>query len=263
MDELKPDLRAFWELFRRNPQLALSGALFFAGILGLAFGVPAIAGAMFGAGATMLGGWITTNNTQRASAAQKVERETNAKRYLIPELLRLIDKVIHIHQRALANYSSAVGGHALPNDIQADFEPFMPVLYPTAPQFHDLTGDDAVSLVEFYDSLHALDTLVKQWYDRPDQLKTNIFNVILHAVDQSLEKARVCVERFNIDVLYPAKHESVGPTSQKIERALSQSGQAREGHIKRFNEKQQEEARQRALQTARPANGRSRPHGTR
>ncbi|WP_460901087.1 hypothetical protein [Paraburkholderia jirisanensis] len=40
MDEFKPDLRAFWEYLRQNPHLALSGALFFGGILGLAFGAP-------------------------------------------------------------------------------------------------------------------------------------------------------------------------------------------------------------------------------
>ena len=197
----------------------------------------------------MLGGWITSTNTQRANAAQKAGREANAKRYLTPELMRLIDKVLHIHQRALANYSSAAGDHPLPSDIQMDFVPFMPVLYPSAPQFHDLAGDDAVALVEFYDSLHHLNTLVKQWYDRPEQAKVNIFNVILHTVDQSLQKAKVCVVRFDIDMGYPAKHESVGTVSQRIERALSQSQRLREIHIKRFNEKQQEEDRQKAILT--------------
>lgn len=203
----------------------------------------------------MLGGWITANNAQRANAAQKAERELNAKRFLTPELMRLIDKILHVHQRALANYSSAAWGHALPNDIQVDFVPFMPVLYPSAPQFHDLPGDDAVVLVEFYDSLHAVDTLVKHWYDRPEQLKVNIFNVILHAVDRSLEKANACVVPFNIDALYPAKNESVGPTSHRIERALCQSDNARESHIKRFNEKPAEEAQRRTLSIKKPKNG--------
>jgi hypothetical protein len=248
MDELKPDFQEVWETLRRNPQLALSSALFFGGILGLAFGVPAIAGALFGAGATMLGAWITSNNLQRSSAAEKAARESSAKRFLTPELKRVIDKVLHIHQRALVNYSSAAADRELPGDIQADFVPFMPVLYPNAPQVHHLTGDDAVALVEFYDSLHALDKLVGHWYDRPGQKKVNIYNVILHDADRSLALAQACVPRFDIDTLYPAKHESVGPTSRQIERALSDSTKAHALHIKRFNEKQEEEKRTKTLE---------------
>jgi hypothetical protein len=150
-------------------------------------------------------------------------------------------------------------GHVPASDFQADFIPHMPVLYPNAPQFHDLTGDDAIALVSFYESLHGLDRLVNDWYDRPTRQKVNIFNVILHNVDQGLEKAQICVTRFEIDAQYPAKHEWVGPPSKQIERALSQSANARELHIKRFNEKQQDEQRQKALQTASRAQGRQRP----
>lgn len=150
-------------------------------------------------------------------------------------------------------------GHVPPSDIQADFIPHMPVLYPNAPQFHDLTGDDAIALVSFYDSLHGIDRLVNDWYDRPAQQKDNIFNVILYNVDQGLKNAQICVTRFEIDALYPARNEVVGVPSQQIERALSQSHKARDLHIKRFNEMQQEEQRQKSLQTTGVAQGRQRP----
>ncbi|WP_028219514.1 hypothetical protein [Paraburkholderia oxyphila] len=132
----------------------------------------------------------------------------------------------------------------------------MPVLYPNAPQFHDLTGDDAVALVSFYDSLHGIDRLVNDWYDRPTQQKDNIFNVILYNVDQGLQNAQICVTRFEIDALYPARKEVAGVPSKQIERALSQSDKARDLHIRRFNEIQQEEQRQKGLQTAGIAQGR-------
>ncbi|WP_460901088.1 hypothetical protein [Paraburkholderia jirisanensis] len=168
----------------------------------------------------------------------------------------MIDRLLFIHQRALANHSSAATDQALPSDVQADFIPFMPVLYPNAPQFHNLSGDDAVALVGLYDSLHELQSSVTDWYDRPTQLKVNIFNVMLHDVDQSLKLAQICVTRFDIDVLYPAKHETVGTTSARIERCLGQSANARENHIKRFNEQQQEEQRQKNAQgTANTARG--------
>ncbi|PYE22863.1 hypothetical protein C7410_109159 [Paraburkholderia silvatlantica] len=232
MDELIP------RALRRNPHLALSALLFFGGILGLAYGVPAIAGALFGAGATMLGGWITLTNTQQASAAEKSRRESDAKRYLTPELFRVITRLLYVHQRAIANYSCAALGHEMPKDEKVDFQPIMPVLYPDAPQFHNLPGDDAVALVELYDSLHVLSGTVTDWYGRPSTLPVQIFHAILHGVDQSLKQAQPCVPRFDIDKLYPPKHASEGTISQRIAVALQHSDKARENHIKHFEEQQ-------------------------
>ncbi|MEM5314356.1 hypothetical protein [Paraburkholderia sp. JHI869] len=217
MDELIPcEVRNF---VRRSPQLALSGGLFFGGILGLAYNVPAIAGSLFGAGATMLGAWIVLWNTQRASAEEKALRETEAKRYLTPELSRVVTRLLFVHQRALANI---------------DFLPIMPVLYPSAPQFHNLRGDDAIALVELYDSLHVLVSTVTDWHGRESQQAINIFNVILHAVEQSMKQAQICVERFDFDDIYPTQHAAVGPISQRLATALKQSDQARENHNKRL-----------------------------
>lgn len=259
MDELKPDISEALDYLQRNPHLVLSAALFLAGIFGLISGIPAIAGALFGAGAALLGAWITLTTTQRASATEKARRESDAKRYLTPELKRVIDRLLFIHQRALANYSTAAMEQVQPNDIQADFFPYMPVLYPNAPQFHDLTGDDAVSLIGFYDSLYDLEMMVKDWYGRPTQLQVNIFNVILAKVDFGLQMAQTCVTRFGIDTLYPAKHESVGPPSKQIDRCLSQSKRARESHIARFNVQQEEEQRKKAAPAVATGRGSRRP----
>jgi hypothetical protein len=167
--------------------------------------------------------------------------------------------LLFIHQRALANYSTAAMDRVQLNDMQADFFPYMPVLYPNAPQFHNLTGDDAVSLVGFYDSLYDLEMMVKDWYGRPTQLRVNIFNVILAKVDRALAMAQICVARFEIDTLYPAKHESVGTPSKQIDRCLSQSERTHEVHIKRFNAQQAEEQRKRAVQVANTGRGPRRP----
>ncbi len=186
----------------------------------------------------MLGGWITLINTQQASAAEKSRRESDAKRYLTPELFRVITRLLFVHQRALANYTCAAWGHEMPKDEKVDFQPIMPVLYPNAPQFHNLPGDDAVALVEFYDSLHVLIGTVTDWHGRPSQLPVNVFNAILHGVDQSLKLAKTCVGRFDIDHVYPAKHASVGTISHQIDVALTKSNQARENHINHFEAEQ-------------------------
>lgn len=232
LDELIP------LVLRRNPHFALSALLFCGGILGLACGVPAIAGALFGAGATMLGGWISLINTQQANAAEKSRRESDAKRYLTPELFRVVTRLLFVHQRALANYTCAALGHKMPKDEKIDFQPIMSILYPNAPQFHNLPGDDAVALVELYDSLYVLTGTVSDWHDRASQPPINIFNAVLHGVDQSLKQAKTCVERFDIDHLYPAKHASVETISHQIDVALTKSNQARENHIKHFEAEQ-------------------------
>jgi hypothetical protein len=186
----------------------------------------------------MLGGWITLTNTKQASAAEKSRREADAKLYLTPELFRVIKRLLYVHQRALANFSCAAFGHEMPKDEKVDFQPIMPILYPSAPQFHNLCGDDAIALVELYDSLHVLAGTVADWYGRPSQLPVNIFNAILHGVDTSLEHAQTCVKRFDIDQLYPAKHASVGSIAHQIDVARQQSNQARENHIQHFEAQQ-------------------------
>ena len=78
----------------------------------------------------------------------------------------------------------------------------MPILYPHPPQFRDLPADDAAALIGFYDSLHVLEKIVFDWWEREGQLSVNIFNGILNAAGNSLSLAAICIQRFNLDTLY-------------------------------------------------------------
>ena len=113
----------------------------------------------------------------------------------------------------------------------------MPALYPNAPQFRDLTGDDATALIAFYDSLHTLDKFVNDWWEREGQLPVNIFNMILTHADESLVLAEACIQKFELEKFYPPKYESWGTLSSRIEQSKVNASQTREHHIKRFEAK--------------------------
>lgn len=231
---IKSLLAAALNFVRKNPHMWLAALLFTIGILFLSSEVPTISGALFGAGASLLGAWVTELNSRRSNAEDKAKREFDARRYLAPELNRTIDRVLYIHQRAIPNFSIASLGQKIQTgDLQEDFIPYMPVLYPNAPQFRDLSGDDATALIAFYDSLHTLERFVCDWWQRDGQLSVNIFNMILTHAHQSLVLAETCIQRFELDTLYPPQYESWGTLTSRIDRSKKIADETRQHHMAR------------------------------
>lgn len=116
---------------RKNPHMVLATLLFTIGTMLLSTKVSMISGALFGAGASLLGAWITELNKRRSDSEDKFRREVDARRYLASELNRTIERVLFIHQRATSNFISAAADHEIkPNDLREDFIPHMPSLYP-------------------------------------------------------------------------------------------------------------------------------------
>lgn len=226
---------------RKNPNMGLAASLFVIGSVSLSTGVSIISGALFGAGASLLGAWITELNKRRADSEDKARREIEARRYLAPELNRIIERVLYIHDRAIPNFVSASVGHgAKPNDLKDDFIPYMPTLYPGAPQFRDLSGDDATALIAFYDSLHSLEKFVGDWWERDGQLPVNIFNMIMKLSNKSLIHAENCIKRFDLETLFPPEYESWGTLSFRVERSKSSASQAMDAHLTRAEALRQE-----------------------
>ncbi|MYN28922.1 hypothetical protein [Duganella levis] len=218
----------------RNPHITLSGCLFSAGgILLITNVVPTVAGALFGAAASLLGAGITEFNKKKADASDKVRREADARRYLAAELNRAVERMLFIHQRACANFICASTQSDMPNDKQEDFIPHMPTLYPDSPQFRDLSGDDAIALIVFYDALQALERSVEDWWQREGQLPVNIFNAFLGLATDGLLHAKEALVRFELDRLYPPRYQAWKPLSERVESALMGSTRAMEAHLKR------------------------------
>jgi len=120
-----------------------------------------------------------------------------------------------------------------PTDLKQDFIPHWPKLYPNAPQFRDLVEEDAAALVAYYDSLHALNDDVNDWWGREGQLPVNLFNTFLHRASKCLRLALICIEKFELEALIPPPYESWGTISFRINQALKSEEQARSAHIAR------------------------------
>jgi hypothetical protein len=186
-------------------------------------------------------------NLQPASASsgegnqpstEALRRQSDARRYLAPELARTIDRVLYIHGRAIPNFICASAQNGIkPNDQKKDFIPHWPTLFPNAPQCRDLAADDAAALIAFYDSLHSLADFVADWWEREGQMPVNIFNMILHHADNSLKLALVCIERFDLERLCPPPYEAWGTISSRIERSRTAAADASKHHIARFEAK--------------------------
>lgn len=216
--------------------MVLSASLFTVGAALLATRLSTVAGALFGAGASLLGAWVSELNNRRSLAEEKTQREASARRYFAPELHRIIERSIYIHERSIVNFISASAStHIEPTDQQEDFIPYMPVLYPAAPQLRDLPADEAVALIAFYDSLHAIDKVVQDWWRREGQLKVNFFNMILHLGTKNLTLAETCIQKFKLEELFPPEYESWPTLSARISRSKSNADEARHHHLERAN----------------------------
>ena len=200
----------------------------------MALKIATLAGSMFGAGGALLGAWITEINKRRSDAEEKAKRQVDAQDYLAPELLRTIERALYINDRATANFiCESAQNDIKTNDLQEDFRPAAPSLYPGATQVRDLAGPKAVALIRYYDSLIALDKLVEGWWERKGQLAVNIFNSILHSSEKSLRLALVCIQEFGLEERFPPEYESWGTLTSRIERSLASAADARKHHLAR------------------------------
>jgi hypothetical protein len=233
----KPEVQALWKRAQSNPHLTLASTLFTAGVLAGIGGLSTFAGALFGAGASLLGAGITEFNVRRSKQEEKLRKQADARRYFSPELKRIVERVLYIHERACVNFSCASFDNGTkPNDLKEDFLPMHPVLYPGASAFGDLPAEDASSLIDFYDSLNALEHSVQNWWERDGQMPVNVFLAVLHDAERSLRLALICLERFEIDKHFPQPYESWGKLSSRLERTLDSAEKTRAAHMKRAEE---------------------------
>lgn len=169
-----------------------------------------------------------------ASSQEPPGRQREARRILAPELQRTIERILFIHGRALANFLAHSTSSSLkPNDVKQDFLPHWPNLYPSAPVVRELAEDDAAALTAYYDSLHALNDEVNDWWARDGQLAVNLFNVFRDKASRSLRLALVCIERFDLETLIPPPYKSWGTISSRIRDALRSEEQIMQAHLQR------------------------------
>lgn len=232
------------QILKENPHMVVSAVLFCCGGIALWQGITPLAGSLFGAGGALLGAWITELNKRRTDSEDKVKKGKDAVSALAPELQRSIERTHYILDRAVANFicESSVNG-AKTCDVQADFRPYMPALYPNAALVRDLPGEKAIALIRYYDSLHELSNLVEDWWGREGQLAVNIFNSLMHAAEKSIRLGLICVGEFDLEARFQPLHESWGTLSSRIERSLDGAAKSRQHHVDRAEKRQQPSAK--------------------
>ncbi|NHN86883.1 hypothetical protein GOB93_20135 [Acetobacter musti] len=219
---------------KENPHMAVSISLFFGGGVALWQDITPLAGSLFGAGGALLGAWITELNKRRADAEDKANKEKGAVAALAPELQRTVERVRYILDRSTANFSCESSVNSVKtNDLQADFRPYLPTLYPSVPQVRDLPGEKAIALIRYYDSLNEISQHVDDWWEREGQLAVNIFNGLMHAAEKSLRLGLICVYEFDLEARFPPPYESWGTLTSRIERSLDNASKVRKLHLKR------------------------------
>ena len=180
---------------------------------------------------------VINNHAPSGQTEDSLHRQSEARRFLAPEIQRTIERVLYIHGRATANFvSHSADTNVKPTDLKQDFIPHWPSLYPNAPQVRDLAKEDAAALSAYYDSLHSLNDDVNDWWGREGQLPVNLFNAFLHRASKCLRLALICIEKFELEVLIPPPYESWGTISSRINQALKSEEQARNAHLARFED---------------------------
>jgi hypothetical protein len=157
-----------------------------------------------------------------------------ARTYFAPELARIVARQVHILDRAIANFVTAsVGKNPLPGDSWASLRPWKPVLYPNASEFRDLRAEDAVLLVNFYDSLQEIADIVESWVSHQSLEDFNAWNFLMQKVQHSLSVGQKAVGQFCPNVVYDATMPAAGTLLNRSERSISNSKMALSAHLAR------------------------------
>ena len=205
------------------------------GGLSTVYFMPPFGGALVGAGASLLGSWVTEWHKRKSAEEEKERKLTEACLYLAPEFFRTSERVLYISDRARGNYITAYVGREPPKngDVKEDFVPFHPFLFPSSPQVRDLPAEVALALVAYYDSLHELEKFVLDWWERPGQLRSNVFNVILHHADKSLLLAQGYIEKLEATKIMMPQPAQLSTLNSRIERSRASTTEARQHQLDR------------------------------
>lgn len=229
--------------FNKHPNLSLTVIVFACGFLAILTHFPTtegsatLAGALFGAGAALIGAWVAERSRATAEKIAEERRLEAARIYFAPELARIIAQQIHVLGRLVPNFTMASVGKPMPQvETWESFRPARPVLYPAAVQFRDLSEADATSLINFYDSVHGIAEMIDSWVEIKTPQDVNSWNVLMQTVQNSLNIGKIAVQRFcpegQLSPIAPAS----GTLIQGIVRADSMVQMALTAHLSRSDD---------------------------
>ena len=224
----------------RHLQIFLAAVVFVSGMVAIWTKFPThdgsttLAGALFGSGAAFIGAWVADRNRAASEVNDQARRMEMARLFFTPELARIIANLIWVIGRCVPNFAMASTGQPMPRvEAWPNFRPRRPVLYPVAPQFKDLSEEDAIALIDFYDAVQGVGETVEEWGVANTPQDVNAWNVLMQEVRASLRLGLVAVERFcperQLSPILPAS----GALRENIERASTNVQVALDAHLAR------------------------------
>jgi hypothetical protein len=191
-------------------------------------GSTTLAGALFGSGAAFIGAWVADRNRVVSEVTDRALRMEAARLFFVPELARIIVHLIWVIGRCVPNFVMASTGQPMPQvEPWANFRPQRPVLYPVAAQFKDLSEEDAIALINFYDAVQGIEETIEAWVVANTPQDVNAWNVLMQEVRATLRLGLVAVERLcpdrQLSPILPASgtlRENIGRVSANVQAAL-------------------------------------------
>jgi hypothetical protein len=226
-------------LFRSKPNLAMAAITVAVGCVAILVHFPtkesaaSLGGALFGAAALFTGAWVAETTKAASEKAEAARRMEAARIYFTPELARVVAHHVYILDRLISNFISASTKQVTPGDPLTTFRPRGPLLYPSAPQFSDLSEKDATLLVEFYDASHGIAETVNSWIEANTVIDFNAYNVLMQAVQHSLALAQATVASFCPDRQYSPIMPASGTLMKRIQDSTSRAESALKAHLDR------------------------------
>lgn len=224
----------------RQPHLLAATVVFLLGLAAILSGFPTrlssttLAGALFGAAASFIGAWVSERNRAIAEQRAKARQMEMARNYFSPELARAIRRHVWILDRLVANFSMTSMDKLMPQTEPWEaFRPMRPVLFPSAPMFRELSDEDAVALIDFYDSLQGVAETIDGWTATAVPQEVNSWNMLMQSVCGGLRLAALAVERFCPDRQFDPILPASGTLIQRIAQATDGATRALQAHLER------------------------------
>jgi hypothetical protein len=169
-------------------------------------------------------------------------RAITARNHFVPELTRIVIEQTKALERLTHNFTAAsvkkpetAGQQLLTLEQMVLMKPPPSRLYPNAPQFSDLSPDDAALLTEFYDGLDGISSTIDRWILEAIPMDVNSFNVMMQMVEENLARGEELVARFCPDRLINAKYLSWGTVLARVQLIRSRTKDALHRHLARHN----------------------------
>lgn len=162
------------------------------------------------------------------------QRTVAARRYFAPELARVIRQQIYILGRAVPNFVMTSVGKPPPGDRWTTLRPAQPQLYPSAPEFANLSADDATLLNEFYNLVQEITDIVSGWIENePPPPPVNAWNFLMQKVRHSLEVGKIAAQRFCPDRQFDATMPASGTLIARTDAAIASVKPVLDAHLAR------------------------------